>query len=573
MIAYQTAIQGSIAAHLDKGDTMATFSEFLRVADMTIHDKTSSKRMLEIIKILRKNHAVQGLTPERAVNILQDLGPTYVKVGQLASNQTDILPREYCEAFAKLCDDVRPMDFNTVITCINTAYGHPYTEVFESIEEKPLGAASIAQVHKAKLKDGTVVAVKVRRPGIVEEMAADITMMKHALAMAEFATTHHEELLLSLDRFVDELERTTAQEVDFTVELNNLIRFHKEIADQKGVTSPKPYPAFSNDAVLVMEFVKGVEISQVAELKKQGLDVDELCQRLAQSYITQVLDYGYFHADPHAGNIIIRNGEIVWIDLGMTGTITSSEKQVMRRIFTAITTKNPYELKDAALGLVDSHGGEIDHGKLLDLMENILETFDSSSLASLQLGDLMQEMVEALREQHLVLKNGVTMLVRGFTTIGGVLEEISPKTSLVSIISQHVIKQTVTPEHISQRIVELTTASIQSAEDLTKIPSALNNILDMVARGQLSLKGNLDVSERSLATIYTIGNRLALALIAAGLFLGSSIVCTTGMEPKLLGVPLIGFFGYIGAFLLSAYVVVRSIRDRHHIVNHLKVEE
>ena len=182
---------------------------------------------------------------------------------------------------------------------IDRAYGKSWHEVFASIDPKPLGAASIAQVHRAALLDGTTVAVKVRRPGVAESMAEDIMLMKHLLALGEFASNAHRDMLLSLEGFVEEIERTTANEVDFTQELGNLVRFHGELANEEGVTSPVAYPAYSTESVLVMEFVQGVEISDTAALRSRGIDVDALAGRVCQSYVTQVLDNGFFHADPH----------------------------------------------------------------------------------------------------------------------------------------------------------------------------------------------------------------------------------------------------------------------------------
>ncbi len=227
---------------------MATFEEFLKVAEISLKDKTSHKRMDEIIHIMREYHVLRGLTPERAVEVLQALGPTYVKIGQLASNRSDLLPKAYCDAFERLRDDANPMAFDQVIEQIDRAYGKSWHEVFASIDPKPLGAASIAQVHRAALLDGTTVAVKVRRPGVAESMAEDIMLMKHLLALGEFASNAHRDMLLSLEGFVEEIERTTANEVDFTQELGNLVRFHGELANEEGVTSPVAYPAYSTES-------------------------------------------------------------------------------------------------------------------------------------------------------------------------------------------------------------------------------------------------------------------------------------------------------------------------------------
>ena len=317
---------------------MPTFREVLRAAEITIKDNTSGRRMHEIEKILRAHHAFSGLTPEKATAILEDLGPTFVKMGQIASNRSDVIPKAYADAFKQLRANVAPVPFEVIVQTIEESLGHPWRETFADIEEKPLGSASVAQVHRARLAQGLgdpvaagaqeerpttnaagggaataqgpVVAVKVRRPNVVEQMAEDITLIRHALALADL--THMTDgIMLTLGDLVDELARTTAEELDFTVELGNLERFGAELASQPHVESPRPYPEFSTDKVLVMEYVEGAHINDLPALRAQGDDPAALGRRLAESYVTQVIDDGFFHADPHPGNILVRGEDIV----------------------------------------------------------------------------------------------------------------------------------------------------------------------------------------------------------------------------------------------------------------------
>ena len=535
---------------------MPTFREFLRVAEITAKDKTSSKRMGEIVSIMRRYHVARGLTPEKAVAVLEALGPTYVKIGQLASSRSDLLPKAYCDAFEQLHDHVTPLPYAEVLGCIDDAYGVPWTTVFSSIDEEPLGAASIAQVHRATLLDGTVVAVKVRRPGIVEQMAEDITLMKHLLALAELTTTSHQTIMLSLDNALEELERTTANEVDFTVELRNLERFQQELADQEGVTSPTPYPAHSTDSVLVMEYVEGVEIDDVAALRARGIDPAALAGRLVQSYVTQVLDDGFFHADPHPGNILVRDGEIVWIDLGM----------LVGWMFRAVATNNAYDLKEAVLGL-STVRGEVDHGALLSQMSSLLEEYGTADLSDINMGAVFQELVEVLRTQNLIMAPSVTMLARGVVTLEGVMAAIDPDANVVQIVSKHVVRQSLSPHHIEERVVSLLTASAESAEAMTRLPRQVSNAVEMLNRGELSVTADMKVPANALATLYAVCGRIALAMISAGLFMGSSILCTTNMEPRILEVPVLGALGYLGALVLGVYVIYRTLASRHRMRN------
>ena len=545
---------------------MATFEEFMKVAEISIKDKTSHKRMNEIVRIMRQYKVLHGLTPEQAVEVLQALGPTYVKIGQLASNRSDLLPKAYCDAFEKLRDDANPMPFDVVIEQIDRAYGKSWHEVFASIDPVPLGAASIAQVHKATLLDGTTVAVKVRRPGVAESMAEDIMLMKHLLALGEFASNSHRDILLSLEGFIEEIERTTASEVDFTSELHNLMRFHDELADEEGVTSPVAYPQYSCESVLVMEFVQGTEISHTQALREQGIDVSALARRVCQSYVTQVLDDGFFHADPHPGNILVRDGEVVWIDLGMVGTLTVSERMLVGKVFTAVATDNAYLLKEAVMGLVHVLG-PVDHGALLEALSRLLAEYSTAEMKEINVGTVLTEVIEVLRGQNMMMTSSVTMLARGFVAIEGVIAQVAPDISVIEIVSKHVIAQQADPKFLATQLIDLATTSAASAEALAKLPTQLSNTLEMLDRGQIKVNGDIEVSSRILATAYASVGRISLALLSAGLFLGSAILCTTAMQPQLLGVPLLGVLGYVGAFVLGAYTVFHILVSRHRLLN------
>ena len=592
---------------------MPTFREVLHAAEITLHDNTSGHRMHEIEKILREHHAFSGLTPEKATAILEDLGPTFVKMGQIASNRSDVIPKAYADAFKTLRANVAPVPFSVIVGTIEQSLGHPWRETFADIEEQPLGSASVAQVHRARLAqglgdpvaagaqeerpaaggavgsggggseenadddsagaataEGDVVAVKVRRPNVVEQMAEDITLIRHALALADL--THVPDgIMLTLGDLVDELARTTAEELDFSVEMGNLQRFGGELADQPHVRSPRPYPAFSTDEVLVMEYVDGVHINDVPALRAQGDDPAALGKRLAESYVTQVIDDGFFHADPHPGNILVRGRDIVWIDLGMTGSLSSSEQAIVGRLFAAVAQNDAFALKDALLALAEAHG-PVDHGLLLSQISALLDSYASADLADINVGTALLDVIEVMRTQNLTLPPSLTMLARGMMTIEGVLVDIAPETSVVEIISNHVRRRMFNLDAMEAKAKSLFTATASSAEAATRLPTQVSHTLDMLDRGQVKVGADLHVPSDFTAALYSVSGIVALALISAGLFVGSSLIAQTNMDPKLLGVPLLGILGYLGAFVLGVYVIWRVLLTRHQQRNDEKVE-
>jgi ubiquinone biosynthesis protein len=545
---------------------MPTFKQLMKLAQVTVNDKTSGKRAKEIISIIRKDQVLHGMDPQKAVRFLEDLGPTYVKIGQLASNRADLLPAAYCEAFANLRSNVDPLDFETIIHCIEEEYGLPWNAVFAKIDENPLGSASIAQVHKATLHDGTTVAVKVRRPGIKEEMAEDLMLLRHLLTIAEFGTTEHESLLDSVEGLLTELERTTEDELDFTIELSNLVRFHQELESIEGVSCPLPYPEYCSESILVMEYVVGPEINDRVALIEKGDDPDVLANRLAQNYIFQVIDAGFFHADPHEGNIIVRDHEICWIDLGMVGSLNSSQRALVNQAFAAIAVKDPYELKEAALGLTTVKG-PVDQGRLLQQMSELLDSYGTAKLEDINIGEAFMDIIEILRSQNLVIDPSFTMLARGFMTIEGVVTDLSPTTNIIHIVQDHVQKKAMTLDAMMQKMKEMSIQTAHSIDAGTKIPTQVSHTLEMLNEGEIHLGANMNVPKSVTSTAYSLTGYLAFALISAGLFIGSSIVCTTKMQPEFLGVPLLGVIGYVSAFVLGAYVIWQMFSARHKTRN------
>lgn len=565
---------------------MPTFREVLRAAEITVHDKTSGPRMREIEHILKKCHAFSGLTPKKATDILEELGPTFVKIGQIASDRSDVIPKEYAEAFKELRAHVPPVPFDRVVETIEASYGHPWQEVFASIDETPLGSASIAQVHKARLAspgsaavggapgdascDGAVVAVKVRRPQVAEQMAEDITLIRHAIALGDL-TGVTDNMGFSLHDFVDELERTTAQELDFSVELGNLQRFAQVIEGQEGVQSPKPYPRFSTSEVLVMEYVEGVPVNDVPAVTELGNDPAELGRRLAESYVSQVIDEGFFHADPHPGNIVVRGHDIVWIDLGMTGTLSASERALVGRMLMAVAQKDGFALKDALVALAKPTG-PVDHAQLLTKLEAMIASYATADLASLNVGMAFVDVIEVLRTQNLTLPASLTMLARGLLALEGVLAEIAPSASVVGIVSDHLKRQLYSLDAIAGKARDVASAGAASAEAAVHLPTQLSHTLAMLNRGQVKVGADLQVPRDAVAALYSVSGTIALALISAGLFIGSSMLATTSMEPKFLEVPLLGVLGYAGAFVLGVYVIWRALVTRHQQRNNEEVE-
>lgn len=573
---------------------MPTLKEVAQVAVEARRDKGSGsgQRLREIERILRRHRVLSGLTPQEATSLLEDLGPTFVKMGQIAANRSDVIPSAYADAFKRLRADVPPMPFSEVIETIEASLGHPWQETFSFIEERPLGSASIAQVHKACIApgavgdttehsgtgdplppsappEGTYVAIKVRRPNVVDQMTQDLALVRQAVALVGL-TRATDGIKLSLDDLVTELERTTHQELDFCIEQQNLARFRQHLSDQPGVESPRPYPLMSSDDVLVMDFVEGPMINDIPALRAQGLDPARLGHRLAESYVTQIVDNGFFHADPHPGNILVRDGEIVWIDLGMVGELSALERALISRMFRAVAENDPYALMEALLSAARAEGS-VNHGLLLSQLGNLLVSYSTVNLADINVGSAMVDVFGVLRSQNLAMPPAFTLLARGLVTIEGVLVDIAPNTSVIDIVSDHVKRNERSWSALETKAREFASSALSSAEAAARLPTQASHTLDMIDRGQVRVGADLGIPLDAIAALYSVSGTVAMALISAGLFVGSSLLATTNMHPQFLGVPLLGVLGYLGAFALGAYVVWRNIIIRHRQKNEEKL--
>lgn len=274
----------------------------------------SQKRLREILQVLGKHHITRGLTPAKLREILEDLGPTYVKLGQIMSMRSDMLPENYCRELTKLRTEVSPLPYSVVSGVIEEELKEPAGNIFSQIEETPLGSASIAQVHPAVLKDGTKVVIKIQRPAIKEIMQDDILLLKKAAGILKLAIGTED--LIDFRTILDELWKTTREEIDFLQEAANLNLFYENQRDIVYVTCPKVFHEFTTPRLLVMEYIDGIQIDETVRLQELGYDMTEIGQKAAENYCKQILEDGFFHADPHPGNLWVAGGQIAWLTLG-----------------------------------------------------------------------------------------------------------------------------------------------------------------------------------------------------------------------------------------------------------------
>ena len=514
-------------------------------------------RFRDILKVLARHEITRGLSPEKLRRVLEDLGPTFVKFGQLLSMRPDILPDEYCEALTQLRTDVMPMDFETVRGVLEAEYGKAPEQVFASIDSEPAGSASIAQAHRAVLKDGRPVILKVQRPGIYEKMAQDMRLLHRASSI--FRIVRRSGQVIDFDNVIDEMWSAAQQEMDFLIEAGHIREFTENNAGIPYIAFPKVETALTTPRVLVMEYVDGIQIDDTEALKKAGYNPAELCDKLAANYLKQVVDDGFFHADPHPGNIRVRDGKIVWIDLGMTGRLSARHRHLFKSAVIAAAENDYYALKSVLLSLATATG-PVDHIKLYADIEEMMTRYAAEELGNIDIGVFVMEFLNVAEENGLVMPTGVSMLARGILTIEGVLSRVSPRTNLMNILAVHVSDTVLHEKSVKEGLLRGGRALYAFGKRTLDLPGQASDLLRMAAKGQARIGVELVGSEAPLARFDRIMNRLIVGIVNAAAVIGSSILCTTDMDPKLLGIPLLGVLGFTASFFTTVWLIARILR-------------
>ena len=516
-------------------------------------------RMCEILSIVRRYDIFHGLTPKSLRHMLEELGPTFVKAGQILSMRSEILPESFCRELTKLRSDVEPMDRETVLQALRDEYETPIEDIFDAIDDVPLGSASVAQVHKARLVTGETVAVKVQRPHVQETMAQDIAIMRSLVSFVDRFMSGSQ--FLDMQSVVDELWQSFRDETDFMVEARNLEEFRRNNADCAFVDCPRPYPRLCTTHVVVMDYVDGLPIDRTARLVSAGYDLEEIGTKLVDNYTRQMIDDGFFHADPHPGNLIIRGGQIVYIDLGIMGRLSSHDRTAMSDMVKAVALRDSAGLADGLLRFSISDTSTVDHAHLLDDLDMIIADYGESDLSDLDVGSFVNSLISMARKNGVELPGTVTMLARSLVTLEGVVDEFLPGVSIIEIISAHIRAHT-TPEDLVRREAKgFAREGMRAAHGLLGAASQADLAMRMLTRGQLRL--NLDVAgtEDPINDFAHIANRLSMSVMVAGLFIGSSVVYYARIQPVIFGIPVIGFAGYLAALILGIWVARSIIKD------------
>ena len=495
-------------------------------------------------------------TPRRFRMAFEELGPTFVKLGQILSTRVDIFDAEWIEEFEKLQSNVAPIPVASIDELIESYLGRPMGEVFRSFDSVPVGSASIAQVHKAVLSDGETVAVKIKRPDIEPVIQADLRILTHLAGLIESEIP--EVRRYQPVQMVQYFARSLAKETDLSVELRYIQRFGQTFDSDPFVRIPRVYPDISNRQILVQEHIGDTLLK---DIRIETLDAPmrtQLAARITDTLFTMILQQGFFHADPHPGNIFIgSDGRITLIDFGLVGHLSSTRRREIVDLINALTRKDQFTMQYV---LSNWAQGDLPDENLLgaDVLEMLLN-YEHTPVRDLRISQVINDITQIMRNHGLTLPGDLVMLFKTLITLEGVAKRLDGQTELLERakpIVADAFKERSSPEHILRKGRMHLQTLLQAADEL---PQNLFRLSRRLQKGQMGITLDFKRFDQISHQIDRAANRLTMGIVTAALIIGSSIVMSIETGPK-----FIGFIGYLLAFANSLWIIWSLWRSGKH---------
>ncbi len=514
--------------------------------------------------VLRWDHVADlaRIEPPAQVRLaMEELGPAFVKLGQILAGRADLFGPEWIAEFEKLHSHVPAVPLELLRPQLREDLGGEPEEVFARFDTEPLAAASIAQVHRAQLKDGTEVVVKIRRPGITEVIEADLRLLARLAALAEAEVPALKPY--RLQQLVREFVKSLRRELNLAAECRHAERITANMAPLPWIVIPRVYWAHTGERVNVQDYVGGVPGDQLGQLTPEaGFDRTLLAQRGAQAVLKMIVEDGFFHADPHPGNVFYLPGNgIAFIDFGMVGRLSERRREELLQLLLGLVERQSQAVAEVLLDWTgDGHG--INQAQLETEIEDFVDQYHGTPLAELSLGQMLADVTALLREHHLGLPSDLALLIKAFISLEGMGRGLDPGFHMATEATpmlQDVLRARYEPKALAGRAWKTLRRTLAVAEQL---PHDISRLLRNARRGRLQVNIELAHLKRVGDQIDRAANRLAMALVIAALIIGSSIAMMVKGGPTLFGMPLLGSLGFIGAVLGGLWLVRAIWRSR-----------
>ncbi len=490
--------------------------------------------------------------PVRARRALEELGPTFIKLGQVMATRVDVFPPDWIAEFEKLQSNVPATPFAELEAELERVWGRPPREMFVELDETPIGSASIAQVHRARLSDGREVILKVRRPHIVAKIEADLRVLHHLASLVEFEFPDARQY--QPVRIVEQFAKSLRRELDLAQEAHHHRRFAENFASDKHIVIPEIFWDYTNEIVNVQAYVGGVPGNELSLLEAAGLDRKLLAQRGADAVLKMVLIDGYFHADPHPGNVIyLPDNRIAFIDFGMVGRLPAPRRDEIVDLLAALAARDERGILNVLLDWTADIA--VDEEKLAADLAEFMFNYENLALKDIRFGQLLNDVIAIMREHTITLPADLTLLFKALITLEGLGRQLDPEFQMVPHLTPFV-RQVLLNRYSPKALVKKGRRNLWEMLTLAGgIPRDLSRLVKAARRGKLKIDLDLKRLDQFGAQIDRAANRLTLGIVTGCLIIGSSIVMTVPAGPRLFGLPAFGFIGFLIAFLNSIWLI------------------
>ena len=495
----------------------------------------------------------------RAARVLEDLGPTFIKLGQALAARPDLMPKEFQTAFRRLHDQCRPFPLEQVRGVVEKSLGRPIGEMFESFEEEPFASGSIGQAHFGRIQGGQDVVVKIRRPDVERMITDDIALLR---TLAELIERHMPQYRMYRPRMlVEEFSHTLRHELDFVNEAAITSRFHEAFGDQEKVRTPKVYWDLSSREVLTLERLEGVMVTPETDFAALRLDRRALARSLMDAFFRQYFEMGVFHADPHPGNLLALAPDR-WglIDFGQVGRL---DADLRGRLATMLGGAARRDL-DLVVDVLDDLGtlpDDIDRTHVKNDLATLLDKYYGLPIKRIRIGVLFEEIVELAREHQVVLPRDFILLGKSLASVGGMALTLDPDCSPIEVISpklQTLLFDRLSPKRLGN---SLKSNAYHVATMLSQGPQMVRRLLRTLMRGQTRIIFHHEGLENFINELDRSSNRIAFSVVVASIILGSSIIMQANIGPKWGDAPVLGLLGFIIAGISGIWLLISIFRS------------
>ena len=488
---------------------------------------------------------------------LEELGPTFIKIGQILSTRPDLLPEEYINELIKLQDSAPEESFENIKSVFEESINKKIYDCFLYFSKKPTASASIAQVHEAILNDGRAVIVKIQRPNIYNTMKTDIDIIKKIIKLSKGR--------IDLDivdplAVIEELESTTEKELDFIDESKSIVKFRENNENISPIYAPDVISSLCSEKVLTLEYINGFKINDMKMIEKKGYSNKDIAKKLALSYCKQIFDDGFFHGDPHPGNLLISNGRICFIDFGITGELDEGLKNWLNKAMIAVATGDKNKIVDFILA-IGIKRGKVNKGNLYEDVSYLFTTYLNTSLKNIKIAVLLEEMFSIVKNNNIQFPKELAILFRGLVILEGVIAEVDPQLDIISVITSFVKgkNKMLLIKDINEE--ELVLSAYSFFRDASRIPSKAVEALSSISDGRAKINFNITDLENSVDHISNMVNRLVGALLISSLIIASSLIISNNVGPIYKGISLMGIAGYIISAIFAIFLLIAVVRD------------